>query len=72
MAVPVMPGVSQPQPGWPAGLLPKMPMVPEMPKPMMPSPTHYPPPYDPAPQSASQAQQERPVSDIRAVLVEVC
>ena len=49
-----------------------MPMPPGAIKPAMPLPTQLPPPYDPATQSARQAQQERPVSDIRAVLVEVC
>ena len=57
-------GVSQPQPGWPTGLLPKMPTVPGMPKPVMPRPTQFPLPYDPATQSARQVQQEQPVSDI--------
>ena len=67
-----VPGVSQPQPGWPAGLLPKMPIVPGIPKPAMPLPTQNPPTYDPTSKSTPPAEQDQPVSDIRAVLVEVC
>ena len=66
-----LPGVLQLQPDWPAGLLPTMPMPPGAIKPVMPLSTHYPPPYDPATQSAPSPQQEMPLSDIRAVLVEV-
>ena len=63
-------GVPQLQPDWPAGLLPKMPMVLGMPKPALPLSAQFPPSYDPARQSPP-SQQDRPVSDIRAVMVEI-
>lgn len=47
-------------------------MVPGMPQIAMPLSTQFPPPYDPGPASLPPTQQDRPVSDIRAVLVEVC
>ncbi len=39
--------------------------------PILPTTTPYPPPYDPTAQVRPPAQQERPISDVRAVLVEI-
>ena len=39
--------------------------------PPMPMASHYPLPHDSKMQSAPPTQQDRPVSDIRAVLVEI-
>lgn len=37
-----------------------------------PLPTQYPPTYDPASKPTSFSQADSPLSDVRAVLVEVC
>ena len=39
--------------------------------PILPTTTPYPPPFDPTAQVRAPAQQERPISDVRAVLVEI-
>ena len=47
-----VPGVSQPQPDWPAGLLPKMPM-----------PQYYPPAFTHTQQPHSSSREERPIPE---------
>jgi len=67
--VPVLPGTPkprQPQPGSPAGWQPISPV-----SPVVPAMSHDPPPYDPVPQTALPTRPEGPVSDMRAVLVEM-
>ena len=66
-----LPAMLQPHLARPEDFLPKLPMVPGMPKLAMPLPSQFPPPYDPGLQSAPAAGPERPLKDIRAVLVEI-
>ena len=64
--------MSQPnQPFHPHGSQPVGAFPPLMPVPLQPATSTYPPPYDPMGQAKPPVQQERPISDIRAVLVEI-
>ena len=67
-----LPGVPQSQPAPLADWQSRLPMPPWAIKLAMPLPSHYPPSYDPTTQSAPAAGPERPLSDIRAVMVVVC
>ena len=66
-----MPAPQPNQPFHPLGWQPVAALPPFMPGPVQPAASPYPPPYDPFGQANPPAQQERPISDIRAVLVEI-
>jgi hypothetical protein len=71
---PVLPGApkpEQPQPGSPMGWQPTGPLSSSGIKHVVPAMSHYPPPYDPMPQMTPPPRPEKPISDIRAVLVEI-
>ena len=59
------------QPFHPPGRQPVAAFPPFMPGIVQPATSPYPPPYDPFGQANPPAPQERPISDLRALLVEI-
>ncbi len=74
-ALSAMHGVTRshpPQSPLPPGRPPLGQLQPTLPKSFAPAASPFPPPFNPFQQVAAQATEERPISDIRAVLVEIC